>query len=362
MAGKVRIGVAGGGFGTAFFWHEHPDCVVQAVADLRAEPREALAKRYRCATTYTSLDEMLKDRNVDAVALFTGAPNHARHAVQALKAGKHVLVDAPACWTLDEARMLVDAVRQSGLIYMSAETSYWADFVISARKFYQDGKFGEVFACDAMYVPPASALSDDPYHWRYGLPPMRWAAHALSLLVSVTGERLTEVVCHGCVDKSEQYEENRYGNPFSRQTAMFKTSAAHAFCARVWMTGAEAGIRADWYGTKMSFIRAGTEIIRTAGQTEKDSAGFVRKLQREEKYKQVEWWTSDMLPEPLRHPTDYRNSLGFITHEFVDAVARGRRAAPDLYDALAYAVPGIIAHESAMKHGQMMKIPALDRV
>ncbi|MHC4207617.1 MAG: Gfo/Idh/MocA family protein, partial [Planctomycetota bacterium] len=32
---KVRIGVVGGEFGTSFQWHEHPDCVVQAVSDLR---------------------------------------------------------------------------------------------------------------------------------------------------------------------------------------------------------------------------------------------------------------------------------------------------------------------------------------
>ena len=41
---KVRIGVVGGGFGTSFQWHEHPDCVVQAVSDLRADRRQRLMK------------------------------------------------------------------------------------------------------------------------------------------------------------------------------------------------------------------------------------------------------------------------------------------------------------------------------
>ncbi|UCG49053.1 MAG: twin-arginine translocation signal domain-containing protein, partial [Phycisphaerales bacterium] len=39
---KVRIGVVGGGFGASFQWHEHPDCVVQAVSDLRADRRRRL--------------------------------------------------------------------------------------------------------------------------------------------------------------------------------------------------------------------------------------------------------------------------------------------------------------------------------
>ena len=37
---KIRMGVVGGGFGTSFQWHEHPDCVVEAVSDLRPERRE----------------------------------------------------------------------------------------------------------------------------------------------------------------------------------------------------------------------------------------------------------------------------------------------------------------------------------
>ncbi len=36
---KVRIGVVGGGFGCSFQWHEHPDCIVQAVSDLREDRR-----------------------------------------------------------------------------------------------------------------------------------------------------------------------------------------------------------------------------------------------------------------------------------------------------------------------------------
>src|SRR5438876_11734444 len=36
---KVRIGVVGGGFGTAFQWQQHPNCVVTGVTDLRAERR-----------------------------------------------------------------------------------------------------------------------------------------------------------------------------------------------------------------------------------------------------------------------------------------------------------------------------------
>jgi len=84
---KARIGVVGGGFAADMPWHEHPDCVVEAVADLREDRRKALSDTFKCNKVYSSLGEMLKDKDVDAVAVFTEAPNHVQHAIECLMAG-----------------------------------------------------------------------------------------------------------------------------------------------------------------------------------------------------------------------------------------------------------------------------------
>src|ERR1043166_7577957 len=81
---KLRMGVVGGGFGCAFQWHQHPDCVVTGVTDLRPERRDALRKIYKCDQAYDSMEIMLKlARDFDAVAIFTEAPNHVPHCVAA---------------------------------------------------------------------------------------------------------------------------------------------------------------------------------------------------------------------------------------------------------------------------------------
>ena len=67
-----------------------------------------------------------------------------------------------------------------------------------------------------------------------------------------------------------------------------------------------------------------------------------------------------MLPEPQRHASGHEGSHTFITHEFIDAVVNNRRPVVDIYEALAYMVPGIIAHQSALKGGEQMKIPQFD--
>jgi phage tail protein X len=64
-----------------------------------------------------------------------------------------------------------------------------------------------------------------------------------------------------------------------------------------------------------------------------------------------------MLPEPLRHDSGHEGSHTFITHEFIDALVHERRPAVDVYEAIAYTAPGIVAHQSALKNGERLAIP-----
>jgi len=82
---KVRIGVVGGGFGTSFQWHEHPDCQVRAVSDLREDRRKRLMQVYNCPKAYNSLEELVLAKDIDAVAIFTDGPLHVQHTVEAMK-------------------------------------------------------------------------------------------------------------------------------------------------------------------------------------------------------------------------------------------------------------------------------------
>src|SRR5579871_3425060 len=120
---KIRLGLVGGGFACAFPFHEHPNATVTAVADPRPDRRDRLRDRFQCDNTYATLDELLRDSSVDAVGIFTPAPDHARHSIAALKAGKHVLSAVPAAFTLEQCQELLDTVRSTGLTYMMAETS-----------------------------------------------------------------------------------------------------------------------------------------------------------------------------------------------------------------------------------------------
>ena len=368
---KIRVGIVGGNFGRTFYFHEHPDCVVEAVSDLRPERRQALMETYRCPKSYESLEKLILDRDVDAVAIFTPAPDHVRHVVATLKSGKHALSAVPAAMSLDECALLLETVKRTGLTYMMAETSYYQQATISARRFQQEGRLGTVYYTESEYHHAgleALFFENGQRTWRHGFPPMHYPTHCTAHLVSVTGERLTEVSCVGWGDGDPILRDNAYDNPFWNATAFFKTSAGHAFRVAIFWRGAHRGTeRAQWYGDRMSFFfphpnGLGPVIVRSGPQVEKDSGGFVRQLPEHERYEQPAWWKTDMLPAPLRHDSGHEGSHTFLTHEFVDALVKGRRPAVDVHEALAYTAPGIVAHQSALKGGMQMKIPSFDPV
>ena len=81
------MAVVGGRFGASFFFHEHPNCVVEAVSDLRKDRREKLMEVYNCTKSYESLEQLIKDPKVEAVFVATPVPDHAEHVLACLNAG-----------------------------------------------------------------------------------------------------------------------------------------------------------------------------------------------------------------------------------------------------------------------------------
>ncbi len=278
--------------------------------------------------------------------------------------------DVPAAMTIDECEELLETVERTGLTYMMAETSYYHQAMISARKWWKSGAFGEIFYSEAEYHHPGLEVlftENGKRTWRYGFPPMHYPTHCTSFLVGLTNERLTEVTCVGWGDDSPYLKDNAYKNPFWNETAFFKTDRGHSMRVAVCWKGAMRGTeRAQWYGDKMSFFTPdpnglGPVIVRDQAVEETDSAGFKRSRPAFENYQQPNYYETDMLPEPMRHGSGHDGSHPFLTHEFIDCLVNDRPPAIDIFQALAYTAPGIIAHESALKGGKQLKIPQFDQ-
>ncbi len=119
------------------------DCDLSALEEWKGTPG------VKC---YSHYEQVLNDPNIDAVCLATPVPLHARQAIAALEAGKHVLSEVTAAYTLDECWDLVAAVRKSGLTYMMAENYCFMEPVLQIQRMAEEGVFGEITYASGSYI------------------------------------------------------------------------------------------------------------------------------------------------------------------------------------------------------------------
>jgi predicted dehydrogenase len=364
---QLRIGVIGGGFGTSFFWQKHPNSRVTAVCDIRPDRLQRLSEVFRCDAKYRSFREFLKHKEMDAVAVFTPAPLHAWMDIESMKAGKHVISAVPAAMSEEELVRILETVKSTGMKYMMAETSYYRPEIMTCREWARRGDFGTIFYSEAEYhheglIPLMYDERGFPT-WRHGLPPMHYPTHSTGMVIPVTGERLTEVQAVGWGDKHEVLQTNQYRNPFWNTTAFFKTSGGHSSRISVfWHVAAGGTERGQFYGDRLSYIMERPEgskntVIRISkgGQVVLDENGYPAGDVKIEAFQQPNHW--EKLPEALRTQSGHGGSHTFITHEFISAILEDRNPEVNIWEAIAFTLPGIVAHRSALKGGEVMKVP-----
>ena len=103
----IRIGVIGYGYwGPNWFviLPEAPDTQVVAVADMKDDRLQLATRRYPAVQAVADYREVLKNPKIDAVAISTPVSTHFPLAMEALQAGKHVLVEKPMTADTEQAR------------------------------------------------------------------------------------------------------------------------------------------------------------------------------------------------------------------------------------------------------------------
>ena len=118
---KIKVGVVGlGNFGNDFMalFVGHPDIEEVVLCD-RIEERIAVTKAAHGLTrSYIDYDEMLKQKDIDCVAIFTQRHLHAPMVLKALEAGKHVYSAVPIACSIEEIEQIIEKVKETRLVYM----------------------------------------------------------------------------------------------------------------------------------------------------------------------------------------------------------------------------------------------------
>ncbi|MBA3734616.1 MAG: Gfo/Idh/MocA family oxidoreductase [Actinobacteria bacterium] len=138
------------------------------LCDLRAQPLEALARRYPGVACTTRFDEMLEDDALDAVAIATPVSSHFSLAMAALKAGKHVFVEKPLAASSEQVIELTDVAEQNGLVLMPGHTFLYSPAVTTIKSLIDSGELGEIYFISSSRVNLGLHQPDVSVVWDLG--------------------------------------------------------------------------------------------------------------------------------------------------------------------------------------------------
>lgn len=357
----VKIGVVGMHRGKNVISEiiDDDNVVLRAICDKDPDKLEAARKYFvddrkvNDLLCFASYEEMLNS-DIDAVYIATDAMLHARQAIQALEAGKHVISEIPAMDTIEEAKELKKTVNSHPeLKYMVGENCcYWA-FIQTWKKMFEDGKFGEIVYAEGEYLHSADINTIEEHNylhdrWRRDLNAIKYLTHNLGPLLYIMKDRCVSVTC--------MEPDIRY-NPYKRASetgaALFKTEKGAVIRILICF-GAYVGFDHNFclYGTR--------------GSIETDRAENLLKAHSFAKLAEIPGTHENKIEIPVTLGFADENGKGHggadakMMRAFIDCIVNDTKPPLDVDLGIQMSIPGIYAHESAINGGIPVSIPVID--
>ncbi len=121
------------------FIHAHPGYELKGITE---RSKKIAAERYPAIVSYNSTDELLADGEIELAIVNTPNYTHYELAKQALKAGKHVLIEKPAAGSITEIKELFDLGREQNKKVLIYQNRRWDSDFLSVKKVIDSGKLG----------------------------------------------------------------------------------------------------------------------------------------------------------------------------------------------------------------------------
>lgn len=151
----IGVGIIGYGYwgpNLVRNFYETEGCRVVAVSDLREPQLARVRARYPTVETTTDYRDLLRDPRIDAVAIATPVSTHFDLGMQALRAGKHVMVEKPMTMDVEQAMRLVDEAELRRRVLAVDHTFVYTSAVRKMRELTVNGDLGDVYYYDSVRV------------------------------------------------------------------------------------------------------------------------------------------------------------------------------------------------------------------
>ena len=367
MTKQFNVAMIGGGFGAEFIpiYQAHPNAHVAAICRRDPVELQKCGDQFGIEKRYSSYDEVLADKSIDFVHINSPIPDHAWMSLKALDAGKHVMCTVPMATTIDECRQIVEKVKQTGLKYMMAETVVYSREFLFIKELYLKGELGKIQHLAASHPQDMDGW---PSYWEKMIP-MHYATHVVSPCLGLVDGLAEYVSCFGSGTVRDDIAA-KSGNKFAVETCHIRIKDTD-LTAHIWRflydVARQYRESFDVYGTKKSFewtlVEHEPHVIHTAKKPEPEIA---------EKITVPDF--AHLLPEPIRkftlpseiHDADHLSFLQggghggshpHLAHEMLSALVEDRQPRPNAVTSANWTCVGICAHESAMKGGEIVRLP-----
>ena len=252
-----------------------------AVCDLLPEKLDKAAAEYPGVRTYTDFTEMLKNPDIDIVSVCVPSGIHADLAVEALEAGKHVLVEKPIDITVDAAMRIEQARlrtgRKVGVVHQNRNNADMAPILDAVRS----GRLGTLYYGDFEVKWYRTQEYYDNGGWRGtwemdgGGSLMNQAVHTVDLMQWIMGDVRSVTSKTGIFGHEIETED------FTASLIEFKSGAVATFVSTTCAyPGLNTGIKV--YGTKGSIEADGDTLltwkIQSADENEEAEDAEERKM------------------------------------------------------------------------------------
>lgn len=194
--GKLRFGIIGcGSIGPthAGAINQIADAELVAVSDVIAERAEKVAQKYGVARVHDSHRALLADPDIDIVCVCTPSGMHADNAVEALRAGKHVIVEKPMDVSLEACDRLIAAEDETGKKLTIISQHRFDAATLLVKEAIDAGRLGRIVLADATVKWWRTQQYYDSGEWRGtwqwdgGGALMNQGVHTVDLLQWLTG-------------------------------------------------------------------------------------------------------------------------------------------------------------------------------
>lgn len=189
----ISIGVIGYGYWGPNLVRNFADGLntnVVAVSDLNRDRLQLAARRYPAVQATSDYRDVLRNPQIDAVAISTPVSTHYQLALEALQAGKHVLVEKPITADSQQAAHLIDEAARRNLVLMVDHTFVYTGAVRKIQELIARGVLGDVYYYDSIRVNLGLFQHDINVIWDL-------AVHDLSILDFILAQQPREVSATG---------------------------------------------------------------------------------------------------------------------------------------------------------------------